>query len=212
MVLAALAAGCGHPDQLVVDKYFQAVNTGDNNTLGSFALVKFDKKVDRYEIKKTVSENKETIPLQDLVKKQKDLTAQLNDNKKAYNSYFLDHTSEVDQVRNAKKSGDKVPAKLTSVASDWERFTDREKELKKALAEVKSSLDKEKKNMAVSLGNVDDFEGLEGDVLTRQIELALTVEGQPQPYLMTLKKYDVKPSAGGNKLVSRWIIAGLAKA
>jgi septal ring factor EnvC (AmiA/AmiB activator) len=211
LAMAGLVA-CGHPEKMVVEKYFQAVNAKDNQTIGSFALVGFDKKVDKWEIKRAVSENKEVAPLAELVKKQREVEAKINENKKAYNNYNLDHNAEVTQVREAKKSGEKIPAKLAEVAADWERFTDTEKQLKKELGQAKQLVEKEKKNMMVSIGNVDEVEGLEGDLLTKQIELELTIGGQPQLYLMTLKKYDVKPAAGGGKVISRWIIANLQKA
>jgi hypothetical protein len=212
VVAAAVTVACGHPEQMVVEKYFQAVNAKDNQTLGSFALVPFNQKVDRWEIKKTVSENKEAAPLAELVKKQKEVEAKLAENKKEYNRYFLDHMTEVDEVRAAKKSGGKVPAKLTSVAADWDKYTETEKQLKKQLGDAKLAVEREKRNMMVSIGNVDDVENLEGEVVTKQLELELTIGGQPQPHIMTLKKYDVKPAGGGAKAISRWIVSNLQKA
>jgi hypothetical protein len=208
---ALLAVACSNPEDFVVEKYFQAVNTQDNATLQSFALIGFDKKVEKWAIKRKVSDNKEPAPLAELVKKQKAVEAQINENKKQYIAYNLDHTVEVTQVREAKKSGSAIPAKLAPIAAEWDKFTEKEKELKRALAEAKAAVEKEKKNMMVSIGNVDEVDGLEGEVLTKQLEIELTIEGSPQPYLMTLKKYDVK-APGGRALVSRWIIAGLQKA
>jgi hypothetical protein len=208
--VAALAVACSGPENFVIEKYFQAVNAKDNDTLTSFALVAFDKKVDTYQIKKVVGENKEAAPLAELVNKQRGIEAQINDNKRAYSNYNLDHTAEVTEVRALKKSGDPIPAKLAGVAADWEKFTEKEKELKKQLADAKSLVEKEKKAMGVSVGNVADIEALSGDVLTKQVELDLTIAGQAQPYLMTLKKYDVK-NANGTRPTSRWIVAGLQK-
>src|SRR5947209_7685505 len=99
--IAATLVACAPPEKFVIEKYFQAVNSKDNDTLTSFALVGFDKKVDAWEIKKSNPEVKETAPLADLVKKSKDLEARLADNKKKYNSYFLDNMNAVDEVRTA---------------------------------------------------------------------------------------------------------------
>lgn len=208
--MAALAVACSGPENFVIEKYFQAVNAKDNDTITSFALVAFDKKVDKYQIKKVVGETKEAAPLPELVKKQKDVEAQVNQNKRDYNAYNLDHTTEVTEVRNLKKNGDKIPDKLASVAADWDKFSDKKRELEKQLGDAKALVDREKKVMSVSIGGVDDMEGLQGDVLTKQVELELTIGGQPFPYLMTLKKYDVK-SANGARPTSRWIVSGLQK-
>jgi hypothetical protein len=207
---AVLAVACGRPEQLVVEKYFQAVNAKDNGTLGSFALVGLDKKVDDWKFVGPAAEAQEAAPLTALLAKQKEIEGQITQNKKEYNAYFLDHMSEVDQVRAAKKAGDKIPPKLTGVAADWERFTEKEKDLKRVLADAKLAVEREKKTMMLSIGNVDDIEAMEGLVLTKQLDMELTIGGQAQPYKMTLKRYDVKPPTGP-KVGSRWIIANLVK-
>src|SRR5438093_3852368 len=102
LALLALAA-CGHRDQRLVDQYFNAVNAKDNQTLSSFAAVGFDKKVDRWRIVKEEDEEKTTMPLTELVNKQKELDKAVADNKKAATAYSMDHYAEVDQVREARK-------------------------------------------------------------------------------------------------------------
>jgi hypothetical protein len=213
--IAVLAAGmltaCGHPEQVVVDKYFGAVNAKDKQTLSSFALVDFDQKVDRWVIKGSTEEPKAKAPLPDLIKAQKDIEAQIADNKKKYNAYFLDHMKEVDELKELRKSGGKVPAKLSAAATDWEAFEQKAKDLGRQLSAAKAAVEREKKNMATSVGNIDQLEGLEGDLLAKHLDLDLTIGGQPQGYKMTLKKYDVKPTQGVGKVISRWVVTGLAK-
>jgi hypothetical protein len=209
--VAALAVACSGPENFVIEKYFQAVNAKDNDTLTSFALVAFDKKVDKYQIKKVVNETKDAAPLPELLSKQKAIEGQIAQNKREYTIYNNDHINEVTEVRSLKKSGDPVPAKLATVAADWDKFTEKEKELKKQLNDAKTAADKERKTMSVSVGNVDDMDALQGDVLSKQVEIDITVAGQVQPYLMTLKKYDVK-NAKGARPQSRWIVSGLQKA
>jgi hypothetical protein len=211
LAAAAFLTACGHPEKVVVDKYFQAVNAKDNQTIGSFATVNFDKKVDRFEITKTVSETKDAASLPALVQGQKKIEADIAANRKLYMGYNLEHLKEVDEFKEIRKSGGKIPAKLTTVGTDWEKFEQTEKDLKGKLAEAKRAVEREKKNMILSVGGIDDLEGLEGEVINKQIELDLTIEGAPQKYLMTLKKYDVKSSAGA-KVPSRWVISGLQKA
>jgi hypothetical protein len=208
--LAALAVACSGPENFVIEKYFQAVNAKDNDTLTSFALVTLDKKVDKYQIKKVVGETKDAAPLAELAKKQKDIEAQVNQNKRDFNAYNLDHTMELTQVVALKRSGDKIPEKLAPVAADYEKFNEKKRELEKQLADARGLVDKEKKVMTVSIGTFDDMESLQGDVLTKQVELELTIGGQAIPYVMTLKKYDLK-SATGARPTSRWIVSGLRK-
>jgi septal ring factor EnvC (AmiA/AmiB activator) len=206
LALTTLAA-CGHRDQRLVDQYFNAVNAKDNQTLGSFAAVGFDKKVDRWRIAKESDEEKAPIPLTDLIAKQKELEKAVAENKKAATAYSMDHYAEVDQVREARKAGKPVPGKLQGVAAEWDKYNQKDRDLKKALADATAAVEKEKRNLERSLGPTENAEGLSGDMLTKRLDLVLTINGQDQPYVMTLRKYDIKGSAR-----PRWVVHDLKPA
>jgi hypothetical protein len=205
--LAAITTACGHPEKSVVDTYFNAVNAHDNQTLTSFAVVSFDKKVQSWTIKKTLEETKTPVTLPDLVTRVRDTEKAIADNQKAAQAYNNDHYRERDALKALKK-GAPVPAKLQPVATEWENFNKKDRELKKALAEAKDAVEKEKRTASLSLGGADDLENMTGNVVTKKILLGLTIDGQARDYVMTLRKYDVK-GAGAR---SRWMIQGLAPA
>jgi hypothetical protein len=207
-VLALAGMACGHPEQSVVDQYFNAVNAKDQQTLSSFAAVTFDKKVDRWSIKQTISEDKKPAPLPDLVQKSKDADAAVAANKKAASAWSLDRFSEIDAVREARKNNKPVPAKLSDTAAKWDDFNTKDRDLRKTVAMSKDAVDREKRAMARSIGDVDDAESLKGEVTDKQIEVDLTIGGQVQPYVMTLRKYDLKRD-NGQRVMSRWVIQNL---
>lgn len=210
LALAVAAAACGHPEQVVVDKYFGAANTGDNQTLGSFASVSFDRKVDSWKITGGAPESKVPAPLPERAKKVKDLEAELAANKKAAGAYSLDHYAEIDQVKEAQKKGGKPPAKLAAVATQWEEFNKKDHDIRKALAEGKDALEREKRNVALSVGQLDNVENMTGDLVTKQLDLTLTIQGKPENYQMTLQKYEVTGGTG-QRVISRWVVTGLKK-
>jgi hypothetical protein len=206
--LLAITAACGHPEKSVVDSYFNAVNAGDNQTISSFATVSFDKKAQRWTIKKTLEETKAPVALPDLVAKVRDTEKAIADNTKAARAYNDAHFKELGDIK-ASKPGAPVPAKLQPIAAEWEAFNKKDRELKKALAEAKDALEKEKRTASLSLGSsADDLEGVTGNVITKKILLGLTIDGQERDYVMTLRKYDVK----GAGTRSRWMIQGLSPA
>jgi hypothetical protein len=207
-VVALAGAACGHPEQSVVDQYFNAVNAHDTQTLSSFAAVTFDKKVDRWSIKKTISEDKKPAPLPDLVQKSKDADAAVATNKKAASTWSLDRFNDIEAVREARKTGKPVPPKLADVATKWDDFNTKDRDMKKTVAVSKDAVDREKRMVARSLGDVEDVESLKGDVTEKQIEVDLTIAGQTQPYVMTLRKYDLKRD-NGQSVMSRWVIQNL---
>jgi hypothetical protein len=210
-VVALAGVACGHPEKSVVDQYFNAVNAKDTQTLSSFAAVNFDKKVDRWAIKKTISEEKKPAPLPELAQKSKDAEAAVAANTKAVRAWSLDAFSDIDAVREARKANKPVPAKLSAVAAKWDDFNNKDRELKKAVAMSKEAVDKEKRSVARSVGEVDAVENMQGEVTEKQIELDLTIGGQVQPYVMTLRKYELKRDGGG-RVNSRWVIQNLQPA
>jgi hypothetical protein len=207
-VVALAGMACGHPEKSVVDQYFNAVNAKDTQTLSSFAAVTFEKKVDRWAIKKTISEDKKPAPLPDLVQKAKDADAAVAANKKAASAWSLDRFNDIEAVREARKNNKPVPAKLTEVATKWDDFNTKDRDGKKTVAVSKDAVEKEKRSMARSIGDVEDVESLKGDVNEKQIEVDLTIAGQQQPYVMTLRKYDVKRD-NGQTVRGRWVVQNL---
>ena len=211
LALTLAAYGCqSHPEKGVVDQYFNAVKAGDSQTLSSFAAVTFDKKVDRWEIKKTLEEQKSEAPLPSLAQKAKDIQAEIDANTKAARAYNNDHYVELDAVKSL-KPGAPVPAKLQPVKAEWDKFNEKDRELKRALAGAKEAVEREKRSVVRSVGQVDDVESMAGEMKEKQIKLDLTIGGQTSPYVMTVRKYDMKRESGP-RVVSRWVIQSLQPA
>lgn len=208
LALTLASLGCSsHPEKGVVDQYFNAVNAKDSQTLSSFAAVSFDKKVDRWTIKDTLDETKSAAPLPALAQKVKDLEGELAANTKAARAYNNDHYVELDQLKAMKKDAP-VPAKIQPVKAEWEKYSEKDRELKKAIANAKEAVEKEKRSVLRSVGQVDDIESLEGEMKEKKIGLDLTVDGQVRPYVMTVRKYEMKRAAGP-RVVSRWVVQEL---
>jgi hypothetical protein len=208
LVLALSALGCqSHPEKGVVDQYFNAVNTKDTQTLSSFAAVSFDKKVDRWAIKDNLDEQTSKAPLPAMAQKVKDLEGELAANTKAARAYNNDHYVELDQLKSMKKDAP-VPAKLQPVKAEWDKFSEKDRELKKAIANAKAEVEKEKRSVTRSVGQVDDIESLDGELKEKKIELDLTIDGQVKPYVMTVRKYEIKRESGP-RVVSRWVVQEL---
>ena len=62
--------------------------------------------------------------------------------------------------------------------------------------------------MLRSVGQADDIESLAGEMKEKKIELDLTIGGQVQPYVMTVRKYEMKRESGP-RVVSRWVVQEL---
>ena len=206
--LALAGAACGHPEKSVVDNYFNAVRAKDNQTLSSFATVRFEKPVESWDVKDTIEETSEPMPLPGLIEKLKQAEAEQAANTKEARAYNLDHFSEIDQARDLRTKGRPVPARIAPVAARWEEFNQKDREAKKAVAEAREAVEKEKRNMALSVGTTDGLDSIKGEVKTKRIAVDVTIEGQTQPYVMTLKRYEAEREEGP-RIQSRWMIQSL---
>jgi hypothetical protein len=207
--LALVAIACGHPEQKVVDQYFMALNAQDTQTLSAFAVVSLDtagKRVDKWTITGSTEENRQPAPLPELVRKMKEADAAVTDNKKQANTFALDNLSEVDQVRELTKKGATIPAKLKATAEKWEAFNATDRELKRALAEARDAVEREKRNVSLSLGSQDNLEDMTGEMVSKTVDLSLRVGGEAKDYAMTLRKYDMSTGQAGPRVVNRWVI------
>lgn len=202
-----IAACEGGREANVVNQYFTALRANDTNTLTSFASVQFEQKVDDYKIVSVGPETKTPATLPDLVQKQKDLEAALAKNTRDARAWGndLDVYPKLDQMRTLEQKGAKIPANLVPIQEKWKGYNDKDRELKKAVADAKSAVEREKRNVALSIGQVEDMETLTGDMITKDIDINLTIGGQVKPHTMTLRKYDVSGGTGG-RLVSRWVV------
>jgi len=207
--LAVAAVACGGSEQRVIDQYFNAVKAQDTQTISSFAAVQFDKKADKWSIVQVMPETKAPAELPQLVQKVADIEKEIADNKKAASAFALENLTAWEQVQEARKKDAKVPARLQAVADEYENFSAKDRDLKKALAEAKDAVEAEKRDARLSVGDLPDIETLTGEVTSKQIELLLTIAGQEQPYIMELKKYDLAQDGGQGRVISRWMVHDL---
>jgi hypothetical protein len=209
--LLGIGLACSSAESKVVEQYFTALRANDQNTLTSFATVAFDQKVDDWKITGEGDEVKAPAALPELVKKQKELQAQLDQHTKDARTWANDIKvyPDLDKVRTALSKGEKVPGGLKPVADKWEALQTEDRRLKKAVAEAKAAVEREKRNVSMSIGQVEDIESLTGEMVSRDIDLDLTIGGAPKPYTMTMRRYDLKGGSGGGRMMSRWVIQSL---
>jgi hypothetical protein len=202
----ALAAACGGSEKTVVDQYFNAVKAKDDQTLSSFAAVRFDKPVESWTITGASPEQRTPVAAPELAAKLKDLEAQLSKNTKDARS-TLDG-AKVEEVKALRRQGKPVPASLQAAAAEYDKFSKADADLKKQVSAAREALDKERRHMTLSVGTVDNLEGVSGEVVSKTVDIDLTLKDEkPAPYVMTLRKYELQRE--GPRAISRWVVQDL---
>jgi hypothetical protein len=208
LVVAGLA--CSSAEKNVVNQYFTALRANDQGTLTSFAMVAFDQKVDDFSVVAVSPGVKAPATLPDRVKKQKDLEAELAKNTRDARAWGNDLAvyPKLDEVRQAQQKGSKIKPALQPIAAKWDAYQSEDRRLKKAVSDAKAAVEHEKRNVALSVGQVEDIETLTGEMLSKDVDLNLTIGGQVKPYVMTLRKYELTGGTGP-RIVARWVVQSL---
>jgi hypothetical protein len=210
LCLAGAGLACSSAESNVVNQYFTALRADDQNTLTSFAMVAFDQKVDDWKVVAVGPETRSPATLPDLVKKVAELDSQQKANEREYRTWGNDLAiyPKLEEMKAARAKGAKLSGALQPIADKFDAFQAKDRELKKALADAKAAVEKEKRNVALSVGQSDDIETLTGEVLSKDVDLTLTIAGQAKPYVMTLRKYELT-GGSGPRMVSRWVVQSL---
>ena len=208
--LAVAGLACSSPEKNVVNQYFGALRANDQGTLTSFAMVAFDQKVDDFKVISVAPGTKTPATLPDLVKKAAELEVQQKANEKEYRAWGNDLAvyPKLDQMRAVRAKNGKMPPALQPTADKFDAYQAKDRELKKAVSDARAAVEREKRNVALSVGQSDDIETLTGEVLSKDVDLNLTIGGQVKPYVMTLRKYELTGSTG-TRMVARWVVESL---
>jgi hypothetical protein len=208
--LAVAGLACSSAEKNVINQYFTALRANDQGTLTSFAMVAFDQQVDDWKVVRVGPETKTPVTLPDLVKKEKDLEAQQAANRKDYQAWGNDLSvyPKLDQIREVRAKNGKLPVALQPVAEKYDAFQAKDRDLKKAVSEAKEAVDRERRNVALSVGQVEDVDTLGGESLSKDVDVDLTIKGQVKPYVMTLRKYELS-GGKGPRMVSRWVVQSI---
>jgi hypothetical protein len=208
--LAVAGLACSSAEKNVINQYFTALRANDQGTLTSFAMVAFDQKVDDWKVVGVGPETKTPVTLPELVKKQKEVEGQLAANMREARAWGndLETYPKLDQVRSLEQKGQKIPANLESIHQKWSAYNAKDRELKKAVAEAKDAVERERRNVTLSVGQVDDVDNMGGEVFSKDVDVNLTINGQAKPYVMTLRKYELT-GGSGPRMISRWVVQSI---
>jgi hypothetical protein len=204
-----MGIACGGSEKQIVDRYFGALNSGDNQTLSSFAAVRLEETVDSWTVDGASEETRVPAPLPGLTSKLAELETQLEENKKEANTYALDRLDDVDQVRELLKEEKPIPRRLEEVAEKWQAYNERDRELKIQVGEARHAKESELGIVKLSVGDVADVETREGELLTKNVDLTLRIDGVAKPYTMALRRYQLTAEEGARRATSRWVVYDL---
>jgi len=207
--MAAVTIACGNAETTVIDSFFRATQANDTGTVSSFSIVPFEGQVKSWKVISVGEERRSPAPLPALGKALQEADDAVAQNKKEASAYFNAHPLEVDKVKPLVEAGQPVPRNLQSYADDWTKFNDADQELKAKAAEAKAAYDREKRLVAMSVGQAGSADTLLGDLVLSDAVVEVESDGDVKQYKIELRKYDVSPGGQGTSVQSRWLIQAI---
>jgi hypothetical protein len=126
--------------------------------------------------------------------------------------YFLeDNYADIEQIQ-LKLDTDpdfKFKGKTGEVQEEWEKIIADRKTLERSVQELNRELEKETKLAKMSIMTEVPLNQLEGTVLTKNVNVTVTSDGQAKPYTFRLMKYDLTNTETNTSPRSRWIITAI---
>ena len=212
LALAGAMAACGGgAEKNVVSQYFGALKAGDTGTLTSFAMVAVrqdgatDFSIIGRRPRSTVGRaaagaGEEAEGPRGRAGQEQPRGPDLGQRPQ--------HLPQARRSALAREKGGKIPAALEPIRQKWNAFNEKDRELKKAVAEAKGAVEREQRNVTLSVGASDDLDTMTGEMITKDIDLELTINGETKPYVMTLRKYELT-GGSGPRMVARWVVQSL---
>ncbi len=211
MALFILQSCSSHPEQRLLESYFNAVTLKDNQTMSSMALEPIELDVDNWEIISVSPEEIRPVVLSDLNKQELELKKTEEDHRnpvleaqdELYAAKDEESLARTSAARNAAKK------KVEELQARYDEEYARHNEIRKEYTDAKEAAMREEQITAFSLGvrELPGIRDLTGDIHSKEVELKVKLkDGTEKSYRAYLRLYQLKDEATGISHRGRWII------
>jgi hypothetical protein len=194
-----------HPEEALLDRYFNAMSFNDLNTLSTMAIEPADFEFDSWEIVNVSEEYTEPFALAEMDQKEKELKKQLDD----LTTETLDARDAMDvakfemERRRTRANIDK----FNEAEENYNKMYEEHKALQKEYNETEQAAEREEKISLFSLGG--DFPRIrqfEGDVHKKEVDIKVTRNGEEANYKISMRQYELTDPGNNITHTGRWII------
>jgi archaellum component FlaC len=203
-----LVTNCGSPEKSLFSRYFETVKFNDKTTMSTMAYEPIALEFTKWRLVSLTQEEKRSLPLNDLYKKQDELKVKRDDviNQLADLKDKLDEAkAKLEKARGGAKK--KAQEEVDNAEKAYQEGRAQYEQVQKEWNTLKGEIDKERALFNLSVG-IEWPEGveLEGDMAVKEASLEITTPKDVRNYKAILRKYNVKSPETGQILPSRWII------
>ncbi|MFQ5788964.1 MAG: hypothetical protein ACE5JI_00645 [Acidobacteriota bacterium] len=208
-VVVCLVA-CEGPEQSLLNRFFTAVQQGNEDAVAAMSLASFPGEVQSWEVVEVGAESSEAFRLAELRREAADAKGDL-DFQLEKNALFLqDNQSTYDRykARHDKDPDYEFKGKLAEFQEEWEKRLKQQRALERKAEETNEAAKKERQAARMSI-NQGVTDSLSGDVVTKEVTVKVNDGSADKIYVFTLRRYKLVDRERNITPMTRWIIADI---
>ena len=194
-----------HPEEALLDRYFNAMSFNDLNTLSTMAIEPADFEFDSWEIVNVSEEYTEAFTLPEMDRKEKELKKKVDDS--TINTLNKRDEMDVAKFEMERRRTRANINKFNEAEAEYNEMYKAHKELQKEYNETEAAAEKEEKIALFSLGG--DFPRIrmfEGDVHMKEVDIKVKRNGDEANYRIYMRQYELTDPENNITHTGRWII------
>jgi len=216
MVPVWLSAGCAGPEQEVLDRYLEASQRGDNETVAALSMVAFPEDVESWNVLDISDERREPY----LVPELRQIVETAEDERDAQFKVFGEfrrknyETLRRIRARVSDEPDYHFPGRNGELQDQWEVFRLERRQVVAKLHEAEIAFEREIRRVSKSLQRESSPEYLTGVALRKEARVRVTTVAPAsvdEHYTITLTRYELKNQFDA-LVPARWIITDVGKA
>ncbi len=212
LTASVFVLSCRGVEEQTLDKFFDAVRTGDHVTLVRMSVVGFSGPIESWEVIEVESESTVPFRIPELRRQQEQAKREREQQFTEYMEFAESNSEELKMIL-ARMDSDpdyRFQGAWGEIQKAWETFRERNEEWHRKQNEILREIDQELKLSKMSLMSSEDIEQLEGGALVKEVLVNVTkAEAGERPVLFTLRKYELARKGSEYKPPSKWIITAI---
>jgi hypothetical protein len=215
-------AGCGGgggEERSLIRNFFTASRVNDRATLGNIAMVSFNPQEEGtasgVSVESVGEEQRRPLRMRELAEAVREAQQAQQEYASEMKMYQDENLDAIARVIEAERASEDVAARDREVQEAWTTWRDGSQQRSRAVSEAESALAEESSVAQVSAfdpNNPIDVQGLEGELVTKEVSITATVEqggtSEERAMLVILQKVELNTADG--MIDGRWVIADIS--
>lgn len=206
-----LLTSCRSAEEELVDRFLQASQRGDNETVAALSMVAFPEEVLDWKVLRVGEALREPYRVPQLRQRVKDAEDRRDEQFKVFGAFRQQNYDDLAQIQRRLRDDPQyeLTGHLLDLKRQWDAYREERRAVVASLHEAERDLEWEIRRVNKSLMRESTPEYLTGETLRKDVRVLVTTPSGERNYRITLTRYDVKNQFGAT-VPTRWIVTEVA--